>query len=113
MKDLDRLESLTRLEELYLHDQTQFVLDEAGAAKFINLPYLEVLDLSKNGLYELPRAMFVGLTSLEELYLQNNKLAEIPPEICLLQNVIELDLVSTINHCYSDRVLTHAHLIES
>lgn len=96
VKDLDRLETLTRLEELYLHDQSQFVLDEAGAQKFVNLPYLEVLDLSKNGLYELPRSMFANLTSLEELYLQNNKVTEVPPEICLLQNLIELDVVSAV-----------------
>ncbi len=97
VRDLDRLEKLTRLEELYLHDQSQFMLDEAGAAKFASLPYLEVLDLSKNCLYELPRCMFAGLTSLEELYLQNNKITEVPPEVCLLQNLIELDVVST-NH---------------
>lgn len=68
----DTLARYTSLRFLYLQDN--FVQSIAERA-FEPTYYLEVLDISKNGLTELPSTIF-QLQSLRNLYLSDNKLAD-------------------------------------
>ena len=68
----DTLSPYTSLKYLYLLDNfVQFIAENAFEPTY----YLEVLDLSKNGLLELPRSLF-QLTALRNLYLNDNKLKD-------------------------------------
>jgi Leucine-rich repeat (LRR) protein len=68
----DTLSKYTSLRYLYLQDN--FVQTIAEHA-FVPTYYLEVLDLSKNGLLELPKSLF-QLQSLRNLYLSDNQLTD-------------------------------------
>jgi len=52
---------------------------------------VQVLDLSKQGLTEIPVEVF-QLTNLTRLSLGNNQIEVIPPELCQLTNLTKLDL---------------------
>ncbi|KAL7306671.1 hypothetical protein TKK_0001346 [Trichogramma kaykai] len=68
----DTLARYTSLRYLYLADNfVQQVADQAFAPTY----YLEALDLSKNGLLELPRSLF-QLPFLRNLYLNDNQLTD-------------------------------------
>lgn len=67
--------------------------DLSAIAQAIKKAYPEpvVLDLSGQGLLEIPLDFFIGLINVSELYLQRNNLQEIPPTILDLQNLEILD----------------------
>ncbi|XP_029162253.1 LOW QUALITY PROTEIN: chaoptin-like [Nylanderia fulva] len=69
----DSLHSYKKLAFIYLHKNTIQIIEEAA---FANQPYLQVLDLSHNYCYKLPKSLF-QLPYLCTLYLGNNRLIDL------------------------------------
>ena len=96
----DGIEALINLEELSWAGNDDFdedsgeqtaSFDADSVSKLVSLPKLTHLDLSDNGLNEIPAAIF-SMTNLIDLDLGGNKLQVLPNDISWLINLQSLDL---------------------
>lgn len=79
------------IEELYA-DYTTFGRHFLTSKTFLDIPHLQILDLSGQGLFHIERNTFTSFTKLELLVLSDNTFTFIPEEIYSMQRLKHLDL---------------------
>jgi Leucine-rich repeat (LRR) protein len=90
--DQDIFEHITHLQELYLDNNPIQIIHTSVLNAFSDIPELQVLDISRCELTDLPTDIFHPLRALKTLKLEGNLFRNIPKALAYAKNVREVAL---------------------